>query len=188
MNDLKEKKDESQENDSNKEIEEEIEYLNQSLDGKLSEEDKENIRKILEYLGAEKKKSKWSIFLMNFRNYLVHYLEYFLVYFALFGMMNGVIKYTDSYKILIFISGLSLYMVLFKELLSAYLKPGLHLYVGILLFLILSIFIIHEVLTLSGLLSFVNLFYLIVYFLVAEIIIYAIKYYISKHIFERILR
>ena len=174
--------------DEDDEIENEISNLDASVGNSLSDEEKDNIRKILRYIGIGKKRSKWSIFLTNTRNYLISYLAYVIVYFALFGMMNGVMNYKYNWQVLVFIVSLSFYQLLIKELLKAYLKPGYRQLVGFVTFIGLSIFIIHEFLDITKLLTFSNWFFFIVFYLAGELISFIFKYYISMHIVQSILR
>lgn len=182
---MDEKKNEIEEKND---IEKEIEELNKSMGGSLTEDDKNNIRKILKYIGFEKKRSKLSIFLINARNYISTYLIYILVYFAMFGMLNNNISFSYNWQILLFIVVLSLYQVIIKELLKAYIKPGFIKISSIFIFLGLSIFIVHEFLDLTKLVIFDNWFFLVLYYFGAEVIIFLVRYYISKHIVENILK
>lgn len=169
-------------------ITKEIEKLDNELNGELTEQDKENMKKILKFLGVNKKRHKAQVFFSFFKNLFFNFLWYFLIYFALYGMFNQSIKLKNSYDILIFNIILAFYQSLFKGLLGLNNKRGLTNIFVIIIFWILSEIILNNVIEITGFINFSNWAILSLYYIVGEFIYIAIKFYISKHMINKLFK
>jgi len=172
----------------NLEIEKQIEEINREVDGQLSEVDKENLRKILKLMGSKPVNNKWIRIIRHIKSVIFSLMLYLLVYFALFGVLNGVIKYSEGYQIAILVASISIYQAVFKYLLSNTFKSVKKYYAGVTCFLITSLFIITQMIELTKVITFENFGYILVFYLGGEFLVFLIKYYISKYIIEEIFR
>ena len=169
-------------------IEKHIKELDEEMNGELSEDDKENIRNILKYVGQLENKSNAQIFFSHVRDVIIKILIYFLVYLAMYGIFNGIISLEKPYYIIIFNAILALYQGVFKKLLDLTFKIPKHKMLGAFLFNLISLVILYLINGMIPGIRFESVIYLGFYYIIGEVIILLGKYYLSRHLLSKVLK